>query len=151
MQNFKKAAKYTDVSTPSVESVTFTAPSETTRMETVQEAVAELGARDRSVNIEGVGTEADLKQRMSDLSSTSGKESSLSPNDLSEIQRIQELPVTERRQAMGEFVQSLQDAKGDETIEGRNLRWSTQVERNGDGITLINASTGERHTIWYKE
>jgi hypothetical protein len=151
MQNVKEAGKYTEVDSPSVESVTFIMPNETARMEAVQNAVSDLGTADRRVAMEGVGTEAEMKQRMSDLRSASGESTSLSPEVRSEIHRIQDLPVAERRQAMGEFVQSLRDEKGDETRDGRNLRWSTQVERNGDGVTIIDPSTGEKYTVWYTE
>lgn len=68
---------------------------------------------------------------------------------LSEIERIQQLPASERRGAMGDFVMSLRDSQGNETALGRDLRLNTQVERNGDGITITDAQ-GNKHTVWYK-
>jgi hypothetical protein len=100
--------------------------------------------------MEAVGTEAELKQHVHDLQTEPSERFRVSDHVMSEIERIQGLPVEERRAAVGEFVLSLRDAKGDETTESRNLRWNTRIERNGEGITLIG-SDGTEHTVWYTD
>lgn len=148
MNNFEHASRYTEVTEPTVEGVQFHAPAETGSLPQVQEAVANLGQEDRPVSISPTSSEAELKQRMTDLQTDPAQRFVLSDNVTSEIQRIQSLPVEQRRAAMGEYILSLRDAQGDETTEIRNLRWNTRVERNGDGITIIG-NDGEEHTVWY--
>jgi hypothetical protein len=148
--SLREAAKYTGIDQPGVEAVTFTAPAETANKPAVQEAAAGMGTGGVPVRVEAVGTEAELKQRMDDLQTQPSERFQISDPVLSEIERIQGLPVDERRAAMGDLALSLRDAKGDEATEGRNLRWDTRIERNGDGITLID-SDGTEHTVWYTD
>jgi hypothetical protein len=149
MSNLEKTSRYTAVDNQSIKQVSFYMPAETATMKSVQDAVSNLGTDDRPLSLEVAGTEADLKQRMTDLRADPLERFNLSDNIESEISRIQGLPVDERRQAMGDFVVSLKDNKGDETSEGRNLRWDTRIERDGSGVTIIGKD-GKEFTVWYK-
>ncbi|MCL4299587.1 MAG: hypothetical protein KJ077_27875 [Anaerolineae bacterium] len=150
MQNLTHASRYAQVDESSVEAVKFYAPWETANMPQVQEAVSELSQEGRPISIEKAGTEAELKQRMTDLRTDPAERFKLPDTVLAELKQIQALPVEERRAAMGKFMLSSQDPKGDESTEGRNIRWNTRVERNGEGITIID-NDGQEHTIWYTE
>ena len=97
-----------------------------------------------------MGSEEEVKQRMTDLGTDPDKRFALSDRVQTEVERVRDLPASERRGAMAELVQSLQDSRGDETAEGRNLRWSTRVERNGEGITIID-NRGREQTVWYTD
>jgi hypothetical protein len=149
MANLEKASRYTAVDEETVKKVSFYIPTETAGMKSVQGAASALGTDDRPLSVEGVGTEADLKQRVADLRIDPSKRFEVSDDVISEIERIQNLPIGERRTAMGDFMSSLQDDKGDETTVGRNLRWRTRVERNGDGVTIIGKD-GKEYSVWYK-
>jgi hypothetical protein len=143
--------KYVDADAPRLERVTILAPRETASMPQVQDRVAQMGQGGVDVQIKPLGTEVELEQRVEDLRKTDPADrSAISDDVLSELERVQALPLNERRAAMGELVLSLQNQKGNETTEGRNLRWETRIERNGDGITVIDG-TGKEHTVWFKE
>ena len=73
------------------------------------------------------------------------------PSELkSEVMRIQNLPVDQRHEAVADYVASLQSRLGNETAESKDLSYRTVIERNGDGISFLDAD-GNKHTIWYKE
>lgn len=149
MSNLEHASRYTEVNDPNVTSVSFDMPRETADMRAVQDNVAELGNEDRTVSVDSVGSEADLNQRMTDLRTEPHERFVLASEVRNEIERIRALPPEERREAMGNFVLSLQDSKGNQTNEGRNIRFATQVERGGNGVTITDNQTGEKYTIWY--
>jgi hypothetical protein len=138
MDNLGEASKYTEIDDDTVESVTFVAPAETAHMEAVQEAVSDLGTEERPVSIEAVGTEAELKQRMEDLRVDPSERYGLSDDTLTEIDRIEELPAEDQASARADLVESLQDERGDETAQGRNLRWNASIGRNGESVTVTD-------------
>jgi len=149
MSDLKQASRYVDADDPNIRKVVLDMPRETADMEAVQKGVAEFSSGDRSVAVEGAGSEAEIKQRMADLRKSPEQRFTLSDNVVAEIKRIQALPPADRREAMGELVLSLRDDKTDETTDGRNLRWSARIERNGQGVTIIDPVTGEEYTVWY--
>lgn len=146
----KEASRYRQVHNDTVNTIVFELPRETADMKSVQEAVAAFSSEKRSVRIESVGSEADLKQRMADLRKGDEDTFDLSEHVKQEIERIQSLPIERRRAAFGDFVQSLTDKRDDETTEGRNLRWSTRIERAGKGVTVRDDETGLEYSLWYE-
>lgn len=151
MHNLEKASRYRDADIPDLAQVTFVMPEETAHMSRVQDGVAQLGDDRVSVEVQAVGSEAQIKQSMEDLRTPMEDRYIPSEQAFEEIRRIQSLPVEQRRDAVAQWHESLKDEKQNPTSELRNLSWQTRVERNGDGITFINPrEPGKEYTIWYK-
>lgn len=149
MQSLKHAARYTDASAPNLDSVTFTMPRETADQTAVQDAVANLGAPERSVGVAAVGSEAEMKQRMAELKMDPAERGKVPVGLVAEMDQIAQLPVEQRQTAMAQLAGSLRGKRGDETIAGAYLRNHAEIEHNGEGISILDDS-GKKHTIWYK-
>lgn len=149
LSRLQETGRYVDVTEDEVKSIVFEMPRETGELKPVQEAVADLSSEQRSVRVESVGSEADLKQRVDDLKTPHSDRFALSDHVIQEVERIQSLPNEQRLAAMGDLATSLQDQKGDEIAEGRNLRWSTHIERNGAGVTIRDEITGKEYKVRY--
>lgn len=60
----------------------------------------------------------------------------LSPETKMELNQIIALPVEQRREAMGKFLQNQRDGLGNTTREGKFLELDTEILRDGKGIKI---------------
>jgi len=150
MQQLEHAARYTDVDASSVKGVVFALPQETAAQPAVQEAIANLGTDERPVSVMAVGNETAMKQAAEELAMNPADRGQLPEGLVAEVDRIAELPVEERREAMGRLMLSQKDKRGNAGLMAAYLQDHGQIERNGKGITIVD-DAGKKHTVWYEE
>ncbi len=78
----------------------------------------------RSVKVEALGSEADVKQRIDDLRMDVFEWHLLSESTIADVERIQGLPQEERKDAWSAYIMSLKGEKGDSTAKLKNLSYA---------------------------
>jgi hypothetical protein len=74
----------------------------------------------------------------------------LSDETKMELERIKNLPVEQRQQAMGDFFQNQQDVLGNLRSEGMNMQLDAKVHPGGKGVTITDKD-GIKYVIDYEE
>lgn len=120
-------------------------------IETKQEKLTPAGKR----GIQGILTDAGSAEQ-SALNNQTEKSAApekgpalLTTETKMELNRIISLPVEQRREAMGKFLQGQQDRLGNTTQEGKSLQLDAEVLRGGKGI-IIRDENGQVYQINYE-
>jgi hypothetical protein len=92
---------------------------------------------------EGDGSTLDIKDQYKRVAP-------LSDETRIKLNEIRNLPVEQRREAMGDFFKSQQNRLGNQNEEGRNLQLDATIHWGGKGVTITDID-GTEYIIDYEE